>query len=130
MMSTNLSDSQLEEFWNNFDVNGDGHLNKEEFAKMQAGMMKIMTCEMQITSLWAMFDKDRNGTLDASEFEKMCDELELGTEGKYNLVRSIVFLAELKKLTVFRWRLSSQWNLMEKSVSVVQLFMFDRTLTW
>lgn len=88
MRSTNLTHKQLEKFYSEFDTDGDGYLNKEEFVGMLKKLIGIYECEDTCMMLWAMFDENQDGVLGASEFEAMCRHIDLSTSEQHELVRS------------------------------------------
>lgn len=86
MQNTRLSREQLEEFWDKFDKDKDGYLNKEEFVQMLVKLQAIHECEQAVMILWAMFDENQDGTLSAEEFENMVTEMELDSEEREEFV--------------------------------------------
>jgi len=63
-----MSTPELHEAFNHFDADGNGRIDKKEFAQLMLGLDDQITDE-EIEIGFSIIDRDGNGTIDFEEFE-------------------------------------------------------------
>lgn len=74
--------------WSQFDLDGNGYLDYDEFVQMFTALLHLLPLEIRIKIFWSTVDADGDGVLSADEFKAMVEKLDLGDEDAEMIVRN------------------------------------------